>query len=170
MAAKRERGQVNGQQRSIALALQGAGAHGAFAWGVLDHLLQDGRLAVEGVSATSAGAMNTVGLAHGLMQGGPEGARTALREFWRDIAGAAEMSNPCRKLTWEKFLHNDYALDKSPMYLMTDMRMRTLGRKFRILIEWTWGMFFASDITHLRFTRTHEVDRDTRSTQPNLRP
>jgi NADH dehydrogenase len=39
-------------------------------------------------------------------------------------------------------------------------RMPTLGRKFRIWVEWTWGMFFAADITHLRFTRTHEADRE----------
>jgi NADH dehydrogenase len=39
-------------------------------------------------------------------------------------------------------------------------RMPTLGRKLRIWVEWTWGMFFAADITHLRFTRTHEADRE----------
>jgi NADH dehydrogenase len=39
-------------------------------------------------------------------------------------------------------------------------RMPTLGRKFRIWVEWTWGMFFAADITHLRFTRTHEAERE----------
>jgi NADH dehydrogenase len=39
-------------------------------------------------------------------------------------------------------------------------RMPTLGRKFRIWVEWTWGMFFAADITHLRFTRTPEADRE----------
>ena len=49
--------------KSIALALQGGGAHGGFAWGVLDRLLEDGRIAIEGVSATSAGAMNAAVLA-----------------------------------------------------------------------------------------------------------
>src|SRR6266702_458953 len=126
MAAKRETRPANGGQKPIAHALQGGGAHGAFAWGMLDRLLEDGRLAVEGVSATPAGTMNAAALVHGLMQGGPEGARTALREFWHDIAGAAEMSNPFRKLPWEKFLHNGYAPDQSPMYLMTDMMLRML--------------------------------------------
>ena len=37
-------------------------------------------------------------------------------------------------------------------------QMPTLGRKVRIFVEWTWGMFFPTDITHLRFTRSHEVD------------
>lgn len=73
----------------VQLALQGGGAHGAFTWGVLDALLQDGRLAVSGVSGTSAGAMNAVALAHGLMVGGPEGARQALDLFWTAVATSA---------------------------------------------------------------------------------
>ncbi|MEZ5645456.1 MAG: patatin-like phospholipase family protein [Burkholderiaceae bacterium] len=71
---------------TVNLALQGGGAHGAFTWGVLDALLEDGRLAFDGVSGTSAGAMNAVVLAHGLMTGGREGARQALRTFWTAVA------------------------------------------------------------------------------------
>ncbi len=71
---------------TVNLALQGGGAHGAFTWGVLDVLLEDGRLRFDGVSGTSAGAMNAVLLAQGLMAGGPEGARAALRGFWRAVA------------------------------------------------------------------------------------
>ncbi|WP_372658914.1 patatin-like phospholipase family protein [Hydrogenophaga sp.] len=74
---------------TVNLALQGGGAHGAFTWGVLDALLEDGRLRFEGVSGTSAGAMNAVVLAQGLMQGGPDGARAALRTFWTAVAGSA---------------------------------------------------------------------------------
>src|SRR5829696_6661853 len=69
--------------KTISLALQGGGAHGAFTWGVLDHLLEDGRLAIAGVSGTSAGAVNAVVLAGGLARGGPEEARKRLAEFWR---------------------------------------------------------------------------------------
>jgi NTE family protein len=72
----------NGQKR-INLALQGGGAHGAFTWGVLEYLLQDGRLAVEGISGTSAGAVNAVMLADGLRRGGPDEARKRLADFWR---------------------------------------------------------------------------------------
>lgn len=72
--------------RSINLALQGGGAHGAFTWGVLDALLENSDLAFEGVSGTSAGAMNAVVLAHGLMQGGRDGARAALEKFWLAVA------------------------------------------------------------------------------------
>jgi len=73
---------------TINLALQGGGAHGAFTWGVLDQLLEDGRLDFEGVSGTSAGAMNAVILAHGLMTGGRDGARAALQAFWTRVAGS----------------------------------------------------------------------------------
>jgi NTE family protein len=75
-------------KQSMNLALQGGGAHGAFTWGVLDGLLEDGRLNFEGVSGTSAGAMNAVVLAHGLMSGGRDGARAALEQFWTAVAGS----------------------------------------------------------------------------------
>ena len=72
-----------GGRKKINLALQGGGAHGAFTWGVLDHLLTDERLAIEGISGTSAGAVNAVMLADGLARGGAEEARKRLEEFWR---------------------------------------------------------------------------------------
>lgn len=74
---------------TLNLALQGGGAHGAFTWGVLDALLEDGRVDFEGVSGTSAGAMNAVFLAHGLMTGGREGARAALSQFWTAVADSS---------------------------------------------------------------------------------
>ena len=77
----------------INLALQGGGSHGAFTWGVLDALLEDGRLDFEGISGTSAGAMNAVALAHGFAQAQAhiksdprEAAREALDHFWHGIA------------------------------------------------------------------------------------
>ncbi|MBW8757487.1 MAG: patatin-like phospholipase family protein [Burkholderiales bacterium] len=72
--------------RLLNLALQGGGAHGAFTWGVLDALLEDGRIAFDGLSGTSAGAMNAVVLAHGWLEGGRDGARAALRRFWTALA------------------------------------------------------------------------------------
>lgn len=69
----------------INLALQGGGAHGAFTWGVLDRLLADPRIELEGLSGSSAGAMNAVVLADGWMKGGREGARQALADFWTAI-------------------------------------------------------------------------------------
>ncbi len=75
-------GTPRGKKR-INLALQGGGTHGAFTWGVLDQLLADGRLAVEGISGTSAGAVNAVMLADGLRRGGSEEAGKRLADFWR---------------------------------------------------------------------------------------
>ncbi len=69
------------------LALQGGGSHGAFTWGVLDRLLEDESLAIDGVSGTSAGALNAAVLATGWAEGGRSGARQALRAFWLDVAG-----------------------------------------------------------------------------------
>ena len=71
--------------RRMSLALQGGGAHGAFTWGVLDALLEEPRLEFDGLSGSSAGAMNAVVLANGWMNGGREGARKALRDFWVGI-------------------------------------------------------------------------------------
>lgn len=69
----------------ISLALQGGGAHGAFTWGVLDALLEDPRVQFEGLSGSSAGAMNAVVLANGWMNGGRDGARKALSDFWTAV-------------------------------------------------------------------------------------
>ncbi|WP_440957606.1 patatin-like phospholipase family protein [Oceanicaulis sp. LC35] len=74
--------------RPVSLALQGGGAHGAFTWGVLDALLEDGRIAPKAISATSAGAMNACALVMGRVRGGDEGARQALDDFWRAVSRA----------------------------------------------------------------------------------
>ena len=114
------------QVKPVNLALQGGGAHGAFAWGVLDRLLEDGRLSFDGVSATSAGAMNAAVLAHGLLHGGREGAREALAGFWRAISDSAAMYSPFRQLPWMKAF-GGFTLDNSPLYLMTDMMLRVFS-------------------------------------------
>jgi NTE family protein len=72
--------------KPINLALQGGGAHGAFTWGVLDQLLEDGRIEIEGISGASAGAANAVMLADGLIRGGPDEARQRLADFWRAVS------------------------------------------------------------------------------------
>jgi NTE family protein len=84
----------------VNLALQGGGSHGAFTWGVLDALLEDGRLDLEGISGTSAGAMNAVALAHGfaLSEGKSradrhDAAREALNSFWNGIVDLGALSS-----------------------------------------------------------------------------
>src|SRR3974390_2058835 len=76
----------------VVLARQGGGAHGAFTWGVLDRLLEEPRLRIEGISGTSAGAMNAAVLAHGHAAGGVQGAKAALEDFWRRVSRAALLS------------------------------------------------------------------------------
>src|SRR5215475_14259855 len=75
-----------GSAKPVNLALQGGGAHGAFTWGVLDQLLDDGRLEIAGLSGTSAGAINAVICVDGLARGGPAAARRKLGEFWRAVS------------------------------------------------------------------------------------
>ncbi len=75
----------------VNLALQGGGAHGAFTWGVLDALLEDGRIDFDGLSGTSAGAMNAVLLADGLLRGGRDAAREQLARFWAGVAASVPL-------------------------------------------------------------------------------
>ncbi len=89
------------QKKPINLALQGGGAHGAYTWGVLDYLLEDDRLDFEGVSATSAGAMNAAALAYGKTQGGAEQARETLEDFWKEISRAGQVFSPVKRTPWE---------------------------------------------------------------------
>ena len=71
---------------------------GALTWGVLDALLEDGRLLIDGISGTSAGAMNAVVVAHGFAQAaqqhkdpkeahaaGCELARAGLTRLWEGV-------------------------------------------------------------------------------------
>ncbi len=109
----------------INLALQGGGAHGAFTWGVLDRLLEDERIVFEGISATSAGAMNATVTAYGLARGGRQGARQALVNFWRRVSHAGEYS--VLQPTWFDRLTGNRALENSPAYVMVDMMTRLLS-------------------------------------------
>jgi NTE family protein len=77
--------------KRINLALQGGGAHGAFTWGVLEHLLSEERLEIEGISGTSAGAMNAVMLADGLLRGGRDEAQKRLADFWRAVSSSGNL-------------------------------------------------------------------------------
>ncbi len=99
--------------KQVNVALQGGGAHGAFAWGVLDKIIEDGRLAIEGLSATSAGSMNASVYAYGKMTRGLDGAREALEEFWHDISRAGQLYSPVKPLPWEGLWHNNWQGDQS---------------------------------------------------------
>ena len=111
--------------KTVNLALQGGGAHGAFTWGVLDRLLEDERILLDGVSATSAGAMNGAALIYGLADGGRDGARELLRRFWQRISESAR----CTIFQPTPFdrLFGKHDLDHSPAYQAFDFMTRLLS-------------------------------------------
>jgi len=112
-------------RRKIALALQGGGSHGAFAWGVLDRMLEEETLDIIGITGTSAGAMNTAVLADGLQRGGPEEARRRLRQFWESIGKMPGFGS----LLWP-LSGKDAAkvpIDQTPAYLAWDMVARNMS-------------------------------------------
>lgn len=106
----------------VDLGLQGGGAHGAFTWGVLDRLLEVPWLRFDGISGTSAGAMNAVVMADGYAAGGPQQARIALEKFWKRVSDAATLS-PLRRGPLE-ILTGLWTLDYSPIYLAMDLASR----------------------------------------------
>ena len=109
----------------VDFALQGGGSHGAFTWGVLDRLLEERWLKIEAISGTSAGAMNAAVLVSGHMQGGPEGARSALDAYWARVADAAKFS-PIQRSPLDRLL-NRWSLDTSPAYLAMDLMSRVVS-------------------------------------------
>ena len=109
----------------VDLALQGGGSHGAFTWGVLDRLLEEPWLKIDGISGTSAGAMNAAVLVDGLDKGGAEGARTALENFWRRVSHAARFS-PLRRGPLDVILGR-WTLDSSPIYVAMDLMSRMVS-------------------------------------------
>jgi NTE family protein len=108
--------------KPVNLALQGGGAHGAFTWGVLDRLLEIGDLAIEGLSGTSAGAMNAVLLTAGWHRGGADGAREHLDRFWTRVAREARV-NPIQPTPLD-LLFGRFNLDASPSYVLYDVLSR----------------------------------------------
>ena len=113
------------EPRMIELALQGGGAHGAFTWGVLDRLLEDDRIQIEGICGTSAGALNGVVVADGLDREGKEGARKALKRFWSEVSNAGSFS-PLQRTSLDR-LFGRWTLDWSPGYILFDLMSRLVS-------------------------------------------
>jgi NTE family protein len=109
----------------VDLGLQGGGAHGAFTWGVLDRLLEEPWLRFDGISGTSAGAMNGAVMADGYAAGGAEGAREALERFWKAVADAALLSPLKRGLV--EMLTGNWTLDYSPAFAIADAASRVVS-------------------------------------------
>ena len=108
--------------KSVNLALQGGGAHGAFTWGVMDKLFEDGRIWIDAISGTSAGAMNAAVAAMGMYEHGGDGARAELERFWKAVSEAGKLS-PFMMTPMDRVTQN-WSLDSSPGYLMMDLLNR----------------------------------------------
>jgi len=117
------------EKKTINLALQGGGAHGAFTWGVLDALLEDGRLEFEGISGTSAGAMNAAALAIGWERGGAAEARATLERFWRGVSEAGKIAEFFIKGPLAGWLdgRTGRVTDSTPGYAVLDALSRVLS-------------------------------------------
>jgi NTE family protein len=112
--------------RKIALALQGGGSHGAFTWGVLDRMLEDETIEIIGVTGTSAGAMNAVVLADGMVRGGRQQARKELRQFWEAIGKMVGFNS---FLIWPMSGETaaNTPLEHNPFYMAFAMLSRSLS-------------------------------------------
>lgn len=111
--------------KPVNLALQGGGSHGAFTWGVLDRFLEDGRVRLDAISGTSAGAMSAAVLADGYMQDGYDGARENLRRFWRAVAENA-LLNPLKRSPIDVFFGN-WSVSRSPALMFMEMFQSTVS-------------------------------------------
>ncbi|MBN9080166.1 MAG: patatin [Rhizobiales bacterium 62-17] len=109
------KGKSNGTNapKTVSLALQGGGSHGAFTWGVLDSILEDGRIEIEAITGTSAGAMNAVALAHGYLEGGRDGARATLEKFWSAVCDESGLNTAQRDIFDKMFA--SWTFDSSPV-------------------------------------------------------
>jgi NTE family protein len=102
--------------KTVNLGLQGGGSHGAFTWGVLDRLLEEDRISFEGITASSAGAVNAVVLAHGLAVGGRDEARDSLRRFWKRLS--QKTSHGMLQPSLIDKVGGNFGLEHSPGYLL----------------------------------------------------
>jgi NTE family protein len=111
--------------RKINLALQGGGAHGAFTWGVLDRILEDDRLTIDGISGTSAGAMNGAVMTAGHIAGGNPGARAALDRFWQGVSELGTWS-PIHRSVYDQMVGN-WNIDGSAASVWLDSLSRVVS-------------------------------------------
>lgn len=116
--------------KPINLALQGGGAHGAFAWGVMDKLIEDGRLVIDGISGTSAGSMNAVVYAYGRTTGGADGAREALENFWKAVSDSGQRYSLVKQMFQNPFSLGAKSIFSSPAASPTFEAMKFLTDSF----------------------------------------
>ncbi len=143
-------------QKRLNLALQGGGAHGAFAWGVLERLLEDDRIAIEGICATSAGTMNALCTAHGLAQGGPDHAKKTLASFWHRVADVGQLYSG--RAPWDTW---PWAFP-----VLENLRYVAVESATRVISPYQFNPF---DLNPLRDIVRDMIDFDTLQTAPALK-
>ena len=130
------------QRKRLNLALQGGGAHGAFTWGVLDRLMRDGRIFIDGISGTSAGAMNGVVFTDGFIKGGRKGAIDSLDVFWKKVSDGAFMPSQTVKPWFAPGGDEHWNVDNAPAFMMADFFSR---------------MFSPSQLNPLNLNPLHDI-------------
>ncbi len=113
-------------RKPINLGLQGGGAHGAFTWGVIDGFLEQDCFHIDGLSGTSAGALNAAVYAYGMMHGGRQGARDALEHFWSEVSRAGQMYSPIKRMPWEAAL-GGFNMDNSVLFSLFETFTRSVS-------------------------------------------
>ncbi|MES2711106.1 MAG: patatin-like phospholipase family protein [Pseudomonadota bacterium] len=147
-------------KKRISLALQGGGTHGAFTWGVLERLLEDERLEIDGVSGTSAGAINATLVVQGLIKGGAPGAIAVLDEFWRAIGAGLAMS-PLQSTPLEKAIWG-YDLTYSLAYRTFDVMARMLSPYQMNPFPFDWNPLRQALERHIDFPMLRETAKAPR--------
>lgn len=120
------RNSKSSEKKKLNLALQGGGAHGAFTWGVLDRLLDDERIKIEGIVGTSAGAVNAAILAYGLETGGPKKAQELLGRFWEFNSEFGKRSG-FQPTVYDKIIGSKGSMEFSPCWQSFDLLSRTFS-------------------------------------------
>ena len=153
------------RHKILSLALQGGGSHGAFTWGVLDRLLEDPRISLDGISGASAGALNAVVLADGMVRGGRDGARAALKAFWDGVSTGEPLNGPGSQLGavkaflfWSRF-YSPYQLNPFNLNPLRDLLSRQIDFE-RLRAECRLSLFIAAtavDTGMPRLFRTGEL-------------
>lgn len=168
MTASSRRPRSKRSKKRISLALQGGGSHGAFTWGVLEALLEDGRFEIAGISGTSAGGMNAAAMVQGLIRGGTAGAIESLEDFWRRTHELSQrvaplLADPAGKL------RGDHNLTTAPGMILRSFVEQLVGNispytanpfdlnPFRDLIEefFDFDAIRRSDLCPLFLAATH---------------
>lgn len=124
---KKPKAKTKPSKLQLNVALQGGGAHGAFSWGVLDRLLEEDDIEIIALSGTSAGAMNAAVYVDGMEEGGREGAKAQLAEFWQEISRIGAIFNPAPPQPFQGYMPTGFGLDWLAGFNPLDMLSRTFS-------------------------------------------